>query len=71
MLVDSDTASGAELAARYLQLSGKAVILGDLTSGMVNEGHLIPEKIGAGFVMPFATMSGISPFLAKHRDYTH
>jgi len=56
VLVDSDTASGAELAARYLQLSGKAVILGDLTSGMVNEGHLIPEKIGAGFVMPFATM---------------
>jgi len=56
VLVDSDTASGAELAARYLQLSGKAVILGDLTSGMVNEGHIIPEKIGAGFVMPFATM---------------
>ena len=56
VLVDSDTASGGELAARYLQLSRKAVVLGDLTSGMVNEGHLIREKIGAGFVMPFATM---------------
>jgi C-terminal processing protease CtpA/Prc len=56
VLVDAGTASGAELAARYLQLSGKAMVLGDLTSGMVNEGHLIPERIGARFIMQFATM---------------
>ena len=56
VLVDADTASGAELVARYLQLSGKATVLGDWTSGMVNEGQLIPGKIGAGFVMPFATV---------------
>jgi C-terminal processing protease CtpA/Prc len=56
VLVDADSASGAELVARYLQLTGKATVLGDSTSGMVNEGQLIPEKIGAGFVMPFATM---------------
>lgn len=56
VLVDADTASGADLVARYLQLSGKALVVGDLTSGMVNEGHLIVGKIGAGFVMPFATV---------------
>ena len=56
ILVDADTASAAELVARYLQLSGKAIVLGDATSGVVNEGHLIREKIGARFVMPFATM---------------
>ncbi len=56
VLVDSDTASAAELAARYLQLSHKAVVLGDRTSGMVNEGHIIQEKIGARFVMPFAAV---------------
>jgi C-terminal processing protease CtpA/Prc len=56
VLVDSDSASAAESAARYLQLSHKAVIVGDLTSGMVNEGHLVAGKIGAQFVLPFAVM---------------
>ncbi len=56
ILVDSDTGSAAELAARHLQLSHKAVVLGDVTSGAVNEGHIIQEKIGAQFVMPFAVV---------------
>ena len=56
VLVDSNTGSGAEVVARYLQLSGKAIVVGDSTSGMVNEGQLVRGKIGAGFVMPFATM---------------
>jgi carboxyl-terminal processing protease len=54
ILVDSDTASAAELAARNLQISKKAVVIGDLTSGRVNQGRLIPGKIGARFVLPFA-----------------
>jgi carboxyl-terminal processing protease len=54
ILVDSDSGSAAELTARHLQLSHKAVVVGDLTAGVVNEGHIIQEKIGAGFVMPFA-----------------
>ena len=56
VLVDSDTASAAELAARYLQLSHKATILGDLTSGMVNQGHIVEGKIGARFVLAFAVV---------------
>jgi C-terminal processing protease CtpA/Prc len=56
VLVDSDSASAAESVARYLQLSHKAVVVGDLTSGMVNEGHLVEGKIGARFVLPFAVM---------------
>jgi len=56
VLVDSDSASAAELAARFLQMFHGATILGDLTSGMVNRGRVIEEKIGAGFVMPFATV---------------
>jgi C-terminal processing protease CtpA/Prc len=55
-LVDSDSASAAELAARYLQLNSKARVFGDQTSGMVNEGHFIPGKIGAGFIMPFGVV---------------
>jgi len=56
ILVDSDTGSAAELAARHLQLSHKAVVVGDVTSGAVNEGHIIEEKVGAQFVMPFAVV---------------
>lgn len=56
ILVDSETASGAELAARHLQISHKAILLGDVTGGRVNEGHISYEKIGAGFVMPFAVV---------------
>jgi C-terminal processing protease CtpA/Prc len=56
VLVDSDTGSAAELAARHLQLSPNAVVVGDMTSGTVNEGHIIQEKIGAQFIMPFAVV---------------
>ncbi len=56
VLVDADSASAAELAARHLQLSSKAVVVGDRTSGRVNEGKFIREKIGAGYVMPFAVV---------------
>jgi carboxyl-terminal processing protease len=56
VLVDSHTGSAAELAARHLQLSHKAIVVGDVTSGAVNEGHIIQEKIGAAFVMPFAVV---------------
>jgi C-terminal processing protease CtpA/Prc len=56
IMVDSDTGSAAELAARHLQASHKATVMGDVTSGTVNEGRIIPEKIGAQFVMPFAVV---------------
>jgi C-terminal processing protease CtpA/Prc len=56
VLVDSDSASAAELAARHLQVNYKALVIGDRTSGKVNEGHVIPERIGARFVMPFAVV---------------
>jgi C-terminal processing protease CtpA/Prc len=56
ILVDSDSASAAELAARHLQLNYKALVIGDQTAGKVNEGHVIREKIGARFVMPFGVV---------------
>jgi carboxyl-terminal processing protease len=55
VLVDSASASASELAARYLQATHKAVVIGDVTSGRVNQGQLFMEKIGARFVMPFAS----------------
>jgi carboxyl-terminal processing protease len=54
VLVDSDSASAAELAARHLQLTYKAQVIGDNTAGKVNDGYVIREKIGARFITPFA-----------------
>ncbi len=56
VLVDSASASAAELAARHLQLTYKAQVIGDNTAGKVNDGHVLREKIGAGFIMPFAVV---------------
>ena len=56
VLVDSESGSAAELAARYLQLNFKAQVLGDRTSGKVNDGLYIPGKIGSRFVMPFGVV---------------
>jgi len=56
VLVDSGSASASEVAARYLQMFHKAEVLGDRTGGEVNEGHFIPGKIGAQFIMPFGVM---------------
>jgi C-terminal processing protease CtpA/Prc len=53
VLVDSDSGSAAELAARHLQLTYKAQVVGDSTSGKVNDGYVLREKIGSRFIMPF------------------
>lgn len=56
VLVDSGSASAAELAARHLQLTYKAEVVGDNTAGKVNDGHVLREKIGSEFIMPFAVV---------------
>jgi C-terminal processing protease CtpA/Prc len=56
VLVDSDTASAAELITRYLQSSRKAIVVGDVTSGRVSQGRVIGQRIGARFIMSFATV---------------
>jgi carboxyl-terminal processing protease len=56
VLVDSDSGSAAELAARHLQLTYKAPVVGDNTAGKVNDGYVLREKIGARFITPFAVV---------------
>lgn len=46
ILVDSETASAAEIFARHFQRSGRAIIIGDRTSGRVNEGEFFEHQIG-------------------------
>lgn len=47
VLIDSDSASAAEMFARVMQLEKRGEVLGDLTSGMVMVSKYQPHKIGA------------------------
>ena len=51
VLVDSRTASAAEVAARTLQLGGRGTVLGDRTAGAVMGARYHPLRIGAESVV--------------------
>jgi C-terminal processing protease CtpA/Prc len=53
ILVDSESASAAEMFARHFQRTGHAVVIGDKTSGRVNAARFFPEQIGQDTVVPF------------------
>lgn len=54
VLVDSETASAGEMFARHFQRTGRAVVIGDTTSGRVNTARIFPHKHGADVVVPYA-----------------
>ncbi len=55
VLVDSRSASAAEIFARTMQLQKTATVIGDVSSGRVSAARIFPQKIGAEIVVPFAT----------------
>ena len=46
VLVDSESASSSEMLARHLQLSGRAVVIGDRTAGEVAVAKMFRQHIG-------------------------
>ena len=55
VLVDSDSASAAEIFARVMQLEKRAVIIGDRTSGSVMQSRQYPRAIGTGTMVFYGT----------------
>ena len=60
VLVDSHSASAAEVLSRVLQLRRRATIIGDVTSGKVNRAQLFGGVGGAVYSIPFGVVITVS-----------
>jgi C-terminal processing protease CtpA/Prc len=63
VLVDSDSASAAELFARAMQIAGRAKVLGDRTSGRVMMSQYYDRSIGAGTTLYFGSSITIADII--------
>ncbi len=54
ILVDSQSASAAEIFARHFQRTNRAVVIGDHTSGRVQAANLYPHHVGVDTIVPYA-----------------
>ncbi len=59
ILVDSATASAAELLARHLQKTRNAVVIGDNTAGAVTVGKVLEASVGGSLVTEYGIAIGI------------
>ena len=55
VLIDSDSASAAEMFARTMQLEKRATVIGDRSSGSVMQSRIYPRKIGMDVMVFYAT----------------
>lgn len=60
ILVDSRSASAAEIFARYFQKTGQAKIVGDTSAGKVNTARYYSEEVGGDSIIPFGVQISIA-----------
>lgn len=60
ILLDSRSASAAEMFARYFQKTGQAKVVGDVSSGRVYASRYYSEGIGSSSVIPFGVQISVS-----------
>ncbi len=60
LLVNSESSSAAELLARHLQRTGRAMVIGDRTSGRVTGARVFPNYAGMDSVVFFAVQVAVS-----------
>jgi C-terminal processing protease CtpA/Prc len=53
VLIDSETGSASEIAARILQLEKRAKVIGDVSAGSAMTTRFFSYKAGIGYLMPF------------------
>lgn len=53
ILVDSESASAAEIFTRHFQANGRATVVGDRTSGSVNKARYLDQEYGDGMTVAF------------------
>jgi carboxyl-terminal processing protease len=63
ILVDSQSASAAEMFARHFQRVKRAIVIGDKTSGAVVASKTFSEQLGAERVVPFAIQISTSKIM--------
>ncbi|MGI9101684.1 MAG: S41 family peptidase [Terriglobales bacterium] len=59
ILVDSHTASASEMFARHFQLTGRAVVVGDTSSGRVTASLFYDHLVGMGRSMLYGVQIGV------------
>jgi C-terminal peptidase prc len=60
IIVDSETGSAAEIFARHFQRIGKAVVLGDKSSGRVEVSKLFSNELGAYTAIPYGAYISVA-----------
>jgi carboxyl-terminal processing protease len=68
VLIDSRSGSSAEMLARYLQFSRKAIVVGDHSSGRVNASNFFVEQIGADRVVPFGVQVSVGQIVLANKE---
>jgi carboxyl-terminal processing protease len=72
VLVDSSSASAAELFARIVQIEKRGIVVGDQTSGSVMESKLYSEKMGTDTVLFYgASITAWNLIMADGKSLEH